>query len=452
MPVTVDHKQNRSNSHEVAKLLQSGTFQHAKHMLQVLAAEETAHLIDASPPPSRQILWALIDEERRSDVMPLLGDELQGQFALEMDNAELVALSAELETDDMVDILQQLPEQVTREVLQAMSAQDRHRVATALSYPENTAGGLMNTDTITVRASHSIEVVLRYLRRHDEIPDMTDTLYVVNRGDTFTGILPLAKILVSDPSNTVREIMLSGAEAIPVTMPDDEVARRFERKDWVSAPVINEEGKLLGRITIDDIVDVIREDADHALMSLAGLDEEEDTFSPVIKTTPRRALWLGLNLLTAFIAASVINLFQGAIDKVVALAILMPIVASMGGVAGTQTLTIIIRGLAVGHIEKHNQRWLIMRELSVGIINAVIWAAVVAAAAIAWFDDLIIGGIIAAAMIITLITAALTGAVLPLVLKKMDIDPALAGGVILTTITDVVGFMSFLGLATIFYA
>ena len=208
----------------------------------------------------------------------------------------------------------------------------------------------------------------------------------------------------------------------------------------------------MGRITIDDIVDVIREDADHALMSLAGLDEEEDTFSPVIKTTPRRALWLGLNLLTAFIAASVINVFQGAIDKVVALAILMPIVASMGGVAGTQTLTIVIRGLAVGHIEQHNQRWLIFRELSVGLINAFIWAAVVAGAAIAWFNDFIIGGIIAAAMVINLITAALAGAVLPLVLKKMDIDPALAGGVILTTITDVVGFMSFLGLATIFYA
>lgn len=310
----------------------------------------------------------------------------------------------------------------------------------------------MNTDTITVRASHSIEVVLRYLRRHDAIPEMTDKLYVVNRSDTFIGTLPLAKVLVSDPSNTVREIMLSDAEALPVDMPDDEVARRFERKDWVSAPVVNHEGKLLGRITIDDIVDVIREDADHALMSLAGLDEEEDTFSPVIKTTPRRALWLGLNLLTAFIAASVINVFQGAIDKVVALAILMPIVASMGGVAGTQTLTIVIRGLAVGHIEQHNQRWLIFRELSVGLINAFIWAAVVAGAAIAWFNDFIIGGIIAAAMVINLITAALAGAVLPLVLKKMDIDPALAGGVILTTITDVVGFMSFLGLATIFYA
>ena len=452
MPAIADHNQELSRSQEVADLLQSGTFQHARHTLNVLAAEETAHLIESSPPPSRQILWALVDEERRSDVLPFLGDELQTQFVLAMENSELVALSAELETDDMVDILQQLRDRVTREVLQAMSIQDRLRVTSALSYPENTAGGLMNTDTITVRARHSVDVVLRYLRRHDEIPDMTDNLYVVNRSDEFVGILPLAKILVSDPTHTVREIMLSDVKAIPVDMPDDEVARRFERKDWVSAPVVNEEGKLLGRITIDDIVDVIREDADHSLMSMAGLDEEEDTFSPVIKTTPRRAIWLGVNLITAFIAAAVINLFQGAIDKVVALAILMPIVASMGGVAGTQTLTIVVRGLAIGHIKKHNQGWLIFRELAVGVINALLWAAVVAIAAAWWFNDMIIGGIIAAAMVINLITAALAGAILPLALKKGNIDPALAGSVVLTTITDVVGFMSFLGLATIFYA
>ena len=452
MPAIADHNQELSRSQEVADLLQSGTFQHARRMLNVLAAEETAHLIESSPPPSRQILWALVDEEKRSDVLPFFGDELQTQFVLAMENAELVALSTELETDDMVDILQQLPDRLTREVLQAMSAQDRQRVTSALSYPENTAGGLMNTDTITVRARHSVDVVLRYLRRHDEIPDMTDNLYVVNRNDEFIGILPLAKVLVSDPNNTVREIMLSDVKAIPVDMPDDEVARRFERKDWVSAPVVNEDGKLLGRITIDDIVDVIREDADHSLMSMAGLDEEEDTFSPVIKTTPRRALWLGLNLITAFIAAAVINLFQDSIDKVVALAILMPIVASMGGVAGTQTLTIVVRGLAIGHIKAHNQRWLIIRELAVGVINSLLWAAVVAIAAALWFDDMILGGIIAAAMIINLITAALAGALLPLALNKADIDPALAGSVALTTITDVVGFMSFLGLATIFYA
>ena len=446
-----DNKYNTSLNYEVSKLLQTGTLQSAREMLKILAPEEVGHLIESSPPSTRRILWALVDENNKADIIHFLNDEIQAQFALEMDSNQLVALSVELETDDLVDILQQLPDRVTLEVLQAMSIQDRQRVSSALIYPDNTAGGLMNTDTITVRDNHSIDVVLRYLRRHDEIPEMTDNLFVVNREDDFIGILPLSKILVSDPSKKVHEIMLSNTEVIPVDMPDDDVARRFERKDWVSAPVINEKGKLLGRITIDDVVDVIREDADHALMSMAGLDEEEDTFSPVGKTTPRRALWLGVNLLTALIAASVINLFQDAIDKVVALAILMPIVASMGGIAGTQTLTLVIRGLALDQIEKHNHRWLILRELAVGSINAFLWASVVAITAVLWFDDYIMGLIIAIAMIISLISAALAGVLLPLSLQRLNIDPALAGGVILTTITDVIGFMSFLGLATIFY-
>ncbi len=446
-----DHKYDASLGHEVAKLLQTGTFKSAREMLKFLAPEEVSHLIESSPPQTRRILWALIDENNRVDIIHFLNDDIQARFALEMDSNELVALSSELETDDMVDILQQLPDRVTRKVLQAMSTQDRQRVSSALSYPENTAGGLMNTDTITVRDNHSIDVVLRYLRRHDEIPEMTDNLFVVNREDNFIGILPLSKILISDPSKKVHDVMSSNTEVIPVDMPDDEVARRFERKDWVSAPVVNENGKLLGRITIDDIVDVIREDADHALMSMAGLDEEEDTFSPVVKTTPRRVLWLGVNLITALIAASVINLFQDAIDKVVALAILMPIVASMGGIAGTQTLTLVIRGLALDQIEKHNQRWLILRELAVGSINAFLWAGVVSIITVLWFDDLIMGVIIAIAMVISLISASLAGAILPISLQRLNIDPALAGGVILTTITDVIGFMSFLGLATIFY-
>lgn len=450
MPAS-DENLTASVKREVAGLLDAGTLQQARYMLNGLPTEEAAHLIESSPPHSRAVLWSLVDAENRSDVLAALGEELQGQFAADMDSAELAALSTDIETDDLVDILQQLPGSQTYDVLQAMSVQDRQRVSQTLNYPENTAGGLMNTDTVTVRPMHTIDVVLRYLRRHSEIPDMTDNIFVVNRKDEFIGILPLARILVSDPNNTVREIMRTDVEPIPVEMDDDEIAKRFERKDWVSAPVIDHTGKLLGRITIDDIVDVIREDADHSLMGMAGLDEEEDTFSPVLKTTPRRAIWLGINLMTTFLAAGVINLFQGAIDKVVALAILMPIVASMGGVAGTQTLTIVIRGLAVGHIEEHNFRWLVNREFLVGVINAMLWAVVVAAAAVLWFGDIRIGAIIASAMMITLVTAALAGATLPLLLKRLNIDPAIAGGVALTTVTDVVGFMSFLGLATLVY-
>ncbi|MGB5325522.1 MAG: magnesium transporter [Pseudomonadales bacterium] len=446
------HNNIPSVKQEVADLLDAGTLQQARFTLNGMPAQEAAHLIESSPPHSRSVLWSLVDEENRSEVLAELGEDLKGQFAAGMDSRELAALSTDIETDDLVDILQQLPGKATFDVLQAMSVQDRQRVAQALAYPENTAGGLMNTDTVTVRPMHTVDVVLRYLRRHSEIPDMTDNIFVVNRKDEFIGILPLARILVSDPNNTVREIMVTDIDPIPVMMNEDEIAKRFERRDWVSAPVIDEVGKLLGRITIDDIVDVIREGADHSLMGMAGLDEEEDTFAPVMKTTPRRAIWLGINLLTTFLAAGVINLFQGAIDKVVALAILMPIVASMGGVAGTQTLTIVIRGLAVGHIEQHNFRWLVNREFLVGVINALLWSVVVAIAAVLWFGDIRIGAIIASAMVITLITASLAGATLPLLLQRLHIDPAIAGGVALTTVTDVIGFMSFLGLATLVYA
>jgi magnesium transporter len=294
--------------------------------------------------------------------------------------------------------------------------------------------------------------VLRYLRRHDEIPKMTDNLIVVNRSDQFIGLLSLRTLLVSDPSVSVREMMQTDVEPIPVDMSDTEVARLFERNDWVSAPVVNTDGRLLGRITIDDVVDVIREDADHSFMSMAGLDEEEDTFAPVSRAAPRRAVWLGINLATAFVASSMINLFQDTIEKVVALAVLMPIVASMGGIAGTQTLTVLIRGIAMGQVGKNNQLWLVNRELLIGVINGLLWASVVAVAASVWFEDWLIGLIIAAAMVINLITAALTGAVIPLLMTRAKIDPALAGGVVLTTVTDVVGFVSFLGLATLFYA
>jgi magnesium transporter len=332
-----------------------------------------------------------------------------------------------------------------------MDQQDRARLERVIHFPDDVAGGLMNTDTITIRARLTIEVVLRYLRRHDEIPQMTDNLIVVNRSDQFIGLLSLRTLLVSDPSVSVREMMVTNIEPIPVDMKDSEVARLFERNDWVSAPVVDAGGRLLGRITIDDVIDVIREDADRSLMSMAGLEEDIDTFAPFSRAAPRRAVWLGVNLLTAFIAASFINIFQGTIEKVVALAVLMPIVASMGGVAGTQTLTVLVRGIALGQVSRNNQNWLINRELLLGLMNGALWASVVAVTASLWFDDWNIGLIIAAAMVINLLTAALAGATLPLLMTRINIDPALAGSVVLTTITDVVGFVSFLGLATLYY-
>ncbi len=431
--------------------LESGAFVHGRRMLNGLSPAEIAHLLESSPPKFRDVLWKMVDVDTEGEVIGELSYDLQAHFLSKMDAAEVATITEGLADDDLADILQQLPDAITREVLEAMDHQDRARVEQVLNYPDDVAGGLMSTDTITVRARLTLDVVLRYLRRHSDIPKMTDNLIVVNRSDQFIGLLPLHTLLVAEPSASVREMMVTDVDPIPVDMPDDEVARLFERNDWVSAPVVDETGRLLGRITIDDVVDVIREDADHSFMSMVGLDEDEDTFAPILKAAPKRAVWLGINLVTAFIAAATINLFEGTIEKVVALAVLMPIVASMGGIAGTQTLTVLVRGIAIGQVGRNNQAWLLNRELVIGLLNGVLWASVVAVAASLWFQDWVIGAIIAAALVINLLMAAFAGAALPLILTRAKIDPALAGGVLLTTVTDVVGFLSFLGLASVVY-
>jgi len=442
----------QKNLDRLSSALNSGTFVDVQRMLNGLLPADVAHLLESSPPKFRHILWQMVEVDREGEILSEMGDDLRAQFLGQMDATEVAQLTEGLADDDIADILQQLPGHVTREVLTVMDQQDRARLERVMHYPEDLAGGLMNTDTITIRARLTLDVVLRYLRRHTEIPEMTDNLIVVNRSDQFIGLLSLRTLLVSDPAASVREMMLTDVEPIPVNMTDKEVARLFESNDWVSAPVVDDNGTLLGRITIDDVVDVIREDTDRSLMSMAGLDEDADTFAPLMHAAPRRAIWLGINLVTAFIAASVINLFQGTIKEFVFLAVLMPIVASMGGIAGTQTLTLMVRGIALGQVVKNNQAWLINRELVIGLMNGILWAVVVAIAASIWFQQWKIGLIIAAAMVINLVTAALAGAVLPLLMARAKIDPALAGGVVLTTITDVVGFVSFLGLATLLYA
>jgi len=308
----------------------------------------------------------------------------------------------------------------------------------------------MDPEVITVRPDINVDVVLRYLRRFEEIPDITDNLFVVSRNDTFLGNLPISKLLTSSPSTTVREVMNTGVKAIDVNLIDSEVALRFQRYDLVSAPVIDDQNRLLGRITIDDVVDVIVEDADHSLLAMAGLSDTEDTFSSISRTAPRRAIWLGVNLVTAIVASSAISLFEATLDKLVALAILMPIVASMGGVAGSQTLTVVIRGMALGQIERGNISWLLSKEFAVGIVNGLLYALLVGCIVSIWFQDVRMAVIIGLAMAINLIAAALTGTILPVILRSLKIDPALAGSVILTTITDIVGFVSFLGLAAVF--
>ena len=451
MPTIVDSKFHTDHALELSQAIDRGSLFQVRQMIKTLPTAGIAHLLESSPPKTRSVLWQLIDKESEGEVIQYLNEDLQGEILSELDAKEVVELTEGLETDDLADILQQLPIQIAQEVLDAMDQQDRQRVEKILSYDEDTAGGLMNTDSITVRRNHTVELVLRYLRRHQTLPEMTDNILVVNRDDELLGILPLKEVLVSDPNTYVRDVMREDINAIPVDMEAAEVAYLFEQHDWVSAPVVDINGKLLGRITIDDVVDVIRDTAEHSLMSMAGLDEEDDTFAPVLKTARRRALWLGGNLLTAIFASLVIYTFQETIDKVVYLAILMPIVANMGGVAGTQTLTLVIRSLALGHISRSNSRWLLVRELGVAAINGIIWASLIALIAFIWYQDAKISYIIATATIINLITAALAGAYLPLFLKKIKIDPALAGSVALTTVTDSVGFLAFLGLAKIFY-
>ena len=457
--IIISTKANKASSHMKSRLkelndaLDSGAFIQARHMLNhTLKPADTAHLLESSPPREREVLWNLVNPELEGEVLHHLSDEIQAEFVNQMNTEELLQATENLDTDHFADILQQLPKTVMQEVLNSLGQQDRERVEQVLSYPEDTAGGLMNTDVVSIRPDITIDAVLRYLRRHDTMPDMTDNLFVVTRKDRYMGLLPLTSLLVSDPNTLISDIMDTERAAIPADLDETDVANLFERNDWVSAPVINQEGRLVGRITIDDVVDVIREEADHSLMRMAGLDEDEDTFAPVVKTTRRRAVWLGINLLTALFASMMIGLFQDTIEQVVALAILMPIVASMGGVAGSQALTLVIRGQALGHVEASNIGYLLNREIIVGALNGLLWATVVASIASWWFSDLTIGFIIAIAMIINLIVAAIFGTSLPVILKAMNIDPALAGGVILTTITDVVGFCAFLGLATLFYA
>ena len=437
---------------EVIRTYGQGRAEETKIILTSLRPAESAHVLESIPPNMRSIMWELLDPEARNQTLQHLGEDVRADFLEGMDTRELVAVADELETDDFADILQQLPQTITDQVLAALNARDRARVEAVLSYDEDTAGGLMNTDTITVRPRHALELVFRYLRLHKDLPNTTDALIVVNSRDEYVGILPLSKLLTSDPTVTVREVMDTETPSIPVSTSDTEVARLFSEFDLVSAAVTNESGKLLGRITIDDVVDVIIEDADEAVLGRAGLDLDEDTFAPIKKAVRRRTVWLGINLITAFIAAAVINMFEETITKVVALAVLMPIVASMGGIAGTQTLTLVIRGQALGHIGPSNLLWLLNREFLVAVLNGMLWATLVALTAAFAFQDPMLGAVIAVAMLITMIVASIAGSLLPSILRRLNIDPAIAGGVVLTTITDVTGFFVFLGTASWVYA
>ncbi len=432
--------------------LEQGTMRHGQRMINSLHPAEIASLIESLPPAKREIVWEFVDPELEGDVLVELNEEVRGELISGMDAEELIAATEGMEVDDLADLIGDLPETLNERVLRSMDAQDRERLSAVLAFEEDSAGGLMNLDAVTVRPDVTVEVVLRYLRMRGELPDRTDRLFVVNRHDKYLGGIDITRLLTEDPEATVGEAMDSTVEGIDPETPAREVAKLFEDRDLVSAAVVSKDGRLLGRITIDDVVDVIREEAEHSVLSMAGLDEDEDMFASVRTSARRRAVWLGANLGTAFLAANVVGLFEATIEKMVALAVLMPIVASMGGIAGSQTLVLIIRGIALGHVERTNARWLLAREVAVGLLNGLVVSTVVGVAAGLWFRDWTIGVIIFAALMINLFAAALAGVCVPLVLKRLGIDPAIAGGVIVTTVTDVVGFASLLGLGTLFLA
>ena len=444
---------NQINIERINLALSQGATARARQLInEDLGAPDIAHLLSSVPQKQRINLWNLVESnELAADVLAHLGEEERSEIVARLGSIELTSLIEGFEFDDKVDLLQELPEPVIEEILLSMDSLDRKRIEDILSYAGDSAGGLMNTDIVTVRPDISVDVVFRYLRRYRELPSMTDNLWVVNRRDEFIGQVKVSKILVSDLTTTVREIMETEIEPLIVSTHKDEIAQRFERLGLVSAPVINERGKLLGRITIDDVVDVIRASADHSLMSQAGLDEDEDIFAPLVRTVKRRSIWLGINLVTALLASSVIGMFEATLEQVVALAILMPVVASMGGIAGTQALTIVIRGMALGRVGSANIYTLVSREVFIGTANGLLWSIVVGLTAYIWFNDFVLGYVIAMAIIVNLFFAALVGTLLPGYLKYMRIDPALAGGVILTTVTDIVGFLCFLGIAAIAY-
>ncbi len=439
----------RSELERLRDALERGKLKRARNMLQRIHPAKAAGLLESLPPDERSAAWDMVHNDAAGKILIHLHDEVRRNLALEMDPEDLAITARSLKLDDLVDLIQDLPATTGQQLLQTMDLAERKQLETMLDYPEDSAGGLMNTDQISVRENTRLSSVLRYLRVLEDLPDQTDKVMVVDRKNLYKGQLLLRKLLTSSTDLRVKDVMDSSSLPFAVETPSQEVVRKFEDLDLTSAPVVDGNGRLVGRITIDDVVDEIREESERSLMNAAGLDEEADMFAPVITSARRRAVWLGINLVTAFMAAWVIGLFEGTLEKVVALAVLMPIVASMGGIAGSQTLTLVIRGLALGQLESGNARVLLWKEFGIAALNGILWAAVVAALAIAWFGSWEIGGIIAAAILLNLLCAAIAGVTIPLVLRRAGIDPALAGGVILTTVTDVVGFAAFLGLATL---
>ncbi|HEX7803356.1 MAG TPA: magnesium transporter [Pseudoxanthomonas sp.] len=449
MAEAVRHDKTARQLRLLSDALDSGRLGPVRRLINTLAPAEIGNLLESLPPGKRVVVWGLVDAEDDGEVLVHVGDEVRESLLADMDPDEIIAAVEDLDIDDLADLVEDLPDTVIDEVLKSMDRENRERLEQVLSYPEDTAGRLMNPDVVTVRADVNVDVVLRYLRLRGELPDHTDHLFVVSRRHQYLGRLSLASLVTHDDSTPINRLIDDEQPAIAVEDSADAVARQFTDHDWISAPVVDDNNILLGRITIDDVVDIIREQAEHQALGAAGLDEDEDLFSPVSRAFRRRLTWLGINLGTAFLASSVVGRFEGTIEKIVALAVLMPIVAGMGGNAGTQVLALMVRGLALGQVGASNVRVLLWKELRVALMNGLSLGLVLGIIVFLWFHDLPLSLVIGSALTINLLSAATAGVLVPLTLKRLGFDPALAGGVILTTVTDVMGFLSFLGLATL---
>ncbi len=416
-----------------------------------LHPSEIARLLESLTPGKRKIIWQLVDQDDEGDVLKELVEDVRQNLIGEMDATELIAATQDMELDDLADLLVDLPETVTEQVITALDRQDQIRLESVMSYDEDTAGGLTNPRIISVRRGITIEVLMRYLKRLNKLPEHTNYIYIVNRNDEYLGALKLVDLFLEDKNKPIETIMDESVKAMLADVDVKQVAMDFQNLDLISIPVIDEKNRLLGQITVDDVVDVIQDQVNSEIFNMAGLDDEDDIFAPVILSTKRRAVWLGMNLITAFVVAGAIGLFQEILQQIVILAVLMPIVASMGGVAGNQTLILVIRGIAMGKIQRSNARKLLVKESSVALLNGLTWSIVVSVLAVVLFQTTwAIGLIVGAAMLLNIFASAIAGVAIPFLLKKMGIDPALAGGVLMITLTDVLGFVTFLGLATLF--
>lgn len=429
--------------------VESHNIEHIKELFSHLVAEEIAEILESTPIRERQVLWEAVNSDQQGEILTHTNDEVTANLLKSLATHKIIEIAEDLETDDIADIAQSLELSEQQTLLDSLDEDNRAAVKMALTYPEDTAGGLMSTDFISVRADVSLDVVLRYLRTLKELPESTAELFVADRDGSYRGTLKLTALLTHDEDTLVQQILDTDLPGIRAFTTAKDVAHLFEKNDLISAAVVNENNQILGRITIDDVVDIIREEAEHAQMASAGLDEDEDIFAPASRAAKRRTFWLGINLLTAIFASMVIGLFDASIEKIVALAVLMPIIASMGGIAGTQTATIVIRALATGKLARSNSRSLLIKETTVGLFNGIIWAVLTGLAVLLWFNDVSLSLIFSAAILINLLAAAFAGATIPLLLQRMKIDPALASGLMLTTVTDSLGFFVFLGLATI---